>query len=161
MADQRPSKGGRDSMYSFGWIVLCAPEWIVDLIREGYVIPFYSKPTTYTRTNQQSAWVNTGFVDLAVAELLSGGYVPTVSARPFAAHCQKKRLVLNLRHVNQLERKQKFKYEDMSIAMMLFRPAYWSIGLCAVYHSSLLCLTKMACTDSGPSPRLTDLVSQL
>ena len=65
--------------------VLCAPEWIIDLIREGYmyVIPFYSKPTTYTRTNQQSAWVNTGFVDLAVAELLSGGYVQTVNARPY------------------------------------------------------------------------------
>ena len=63
--------------------VLCAPEWIVDLIREEYVIPFYSKPMAYTRTNQQSAWVNTGFVDLAVAELLSGGYVQTVSARPY------------------------------------------------------------------------------
>ena len=44
------------------------------------MIPFHSKPTPYTRTNQQSAWVNTGFVDLA--ELLSGGYVQTVSARP-------------------------------------------------------------------------------
>ena len=42
--------------------------------------------------------------------------------RIFAARCQKKRLVLNLRHVNQLVRKQKCKYEDMSIAMMLFRP---------------------------------------
>ena len=42
--------------------------------------------------------------------------------RIFAARCQKKRLVLNLRHVNQVVRKQKFKYEDMSIAMMLFRP---------------------------------------
>ena len=40
----------------------------------------------------------------------------------FAARCQKKRLVLNLRHVNQVVRKQKFKYEDMSIAMMLFQP---------------------------------------
>ncbi|KAL5474857.1 hypothetical protein EMCRGX_G026877 [Ephydatia muelleri] len=58
------------------WVdVLCAPEWIVDLIRQGYVIPFYSKPTAYTRTNQQSAWVNTGFVDLAVAA--QWGYVQT------------------------------------------------------------------------------------
>ena len=64
--------------------VLCAPEWIVYLIREGYVIPFYSKPMAYTRKNQQSAWVNTGFVDLAVVELLSGGYIQTVSARPYS-----------------------------------------------------------------------------
>ena len=45
------------------------------------MIPFYSKPTVYTRTNQQSAWVNAGFVDLA--ELLIAGYVQTVSARPY------------------------------------------------------------------------------
>ena len=32
---------------------------------------------------KQSAWVNTGFVNLAVAELLSGGYVQTVSATPY------------------------------------------------------------------------------
>ena len=63
--------------------VLCAPEWIIDLIQDRYVIPFYSKPTAYTWTNQQSTWVNTRFVDLAVAELLSGGYVQTVSARPY------------------------------------------------------------------------------
>ena len=64
---------------------LYAPAWIVDLhvIQEVYVIPFYSKPMAHTRTNQQSTWVNTGFVDLAVAELLSGGYVQTVSARPY------------------------------------------------------------------------------
>ena len=29
--------------------------------------------------------------------------------------------ILNLRHVNQLVRKQKFKYEDLRIAMTLFR----------------------------------------
>ena len=40
--------------------------------------------------------------------------------RIFVARCQKKRLVFNLRHVNQLVQKQKLKYEDLSIAMMLF-----------------------------------------
>ena len=47
--------------------------------------------------------------------------------RIFAARCQKKRLVLNLRHVNQLVRKQKFKYEDLHIAMMLFRSGEYMI----------------------------------
>ena len=66
------------------------------------MIPFYSKPTVYTRTNQQSAWVNAGFVDLA--ELLSGDYIPTVSARPYICRplSEEARLVLNLRHVNEL-----------------------------------------------------------
>ena len=53
--------------------------------------------------------------------------------RIFAAHCQKKRLVLNLRHVNQLVR---IKYEDMSIAMMLFRPGEYmfTFDLKSGYH---------------------------
>ena len=62
---------------------VCAPGWIVDLIREGYVIPFYSEPTAHARPNQQSARGNAGFVDLAVAELLSGGYIESVSAKPY------------------------------------------------------------------------------
>eukprot|EP00731_Ephydatia_muelleri_P033380 Em0028g55a len=100
------------------WVdVLCAPEWIVDLIRQGYVIPFYSKPTAYTRTNQQSAWVNTGFVDLAVAA--QWGYVQT------------------------LVRKQKFKYEDLRIAMMLSDQLWRSKGIKAVmYLDNGICAVK-------------------
>ena len=55
--------------------------------------------------------------------------------RIFAARCQNKCLVLNLRHVNQLVRKQKFiDYEDMSIAMMLFRPGEFTFDLKSGYH---------------------------
>ena len=53
--------------------------------------------------------------------------------RIIAVRCQKKRLVLNLRHVNQLVR---IKYEDMSIAMMLFQPGEYMItfDLKSGYH---------------------------
>ena len=56
--------------------------------------------------------------------------------RIFAAPCQKKRLVLNLRYMNQLVRKQKFKYEGMSIAMMLCRPGenMFTFDLKSGYH---------------------------
>ena len=58
--------------------------------------------------------------------------------RILAARCQKKRLVLNLRHMNKLHvvRKQKLKYEDMSIAMMLFRPGEYmfTFDLKSGYH---------------------------
>eukprot|EP00731_Ephydatia_muelleri_P033190 Em0026g10a len=59
----------------------------------------------HARPNQQSARGNAG--PLSVLENATG----------------KQRLVLNLRHVNQFVWKQKFKYEDLRIAMMLFRPA--------------------------------------
>ena len=37
----------------------------------------------------------------------------------------KKRLVVNLRHVNRSLWKQKFKYEDLRVVMMLFEPGEW------------------------------------
>ena len=37
----------------------------------------------------------------------------------------KKRLVVNLRHVNQCLWEQKFKYEDLQVALMLFNPGEW------------------------------------
>ena len=98
----------------------------------------------HARPNQQSARGNAGFVDLAVAELLSGGYIESVSAKPYICSplsvvenaTGKQRLVLNLRHVNQFVWKQKFKYEDLRIAMMLFRPGEYmfTFDLKSGYH---------------------------
>ena len=61
-------------------------------------------------------------------ELLKGGYVeraesPPVVCSPLSVVANgvgKKRLVVNLRHVNGFLWKQKFKYEDLRVAMMLF-----------------------------------------
>ena len=48
----------------------------------------------------------------------------------------KKRLVVNLRHINQFLWKRKFKYEDLRIAMMLFSPGelMFSFDLKSGYH---------------------------
>eukprot|EP00731_Ephydatia_muelleri_P004368 Em0002g544a len=48
----------------------------------------------------------------------------------------KKRLVVNLRHVNGFLWKQKFKYEDLRVAMMLFEQGKWlcSFDLKSGYH---------------------------
>ena len=34
---------------------LCAPPWVLDAVKSGYVLPFYSLPTPYTRPNQCTA----------------------------------------------------------------------------------------------------------
>ena len=51
---------------------------------------------------------------------------------------RKKRLVVNLRHVNCFLLKQscKCKYEDMRLAMLLFKPGEWmfSFDLKSGYH---------------------------
>ena len=66
---------------------LCASPWVLDILRQGYVLPFTSVPTPYFRPNQHSAHAEAVFVDGAVAELVAGGYVKKVDQNPlFAAH---------------------------------------------------------------------------
>ena len=55
--------------------VLCAPPWVLEALRNGYVLPFYSESTPHACPNQHSAWVEVEFVAKAVAELLKGGYI--------------------------------------------------------------------------------------
>ena len=48
----------------------------------------------------------------------------------------KKRLVVNLRHVNRFLLKQSCKYEDMWLALLLFKPGEWmfAFDLKSGYH---------------------------
>ena len=72
----------------------------------------------------------------AVVELLAGGYVERSSEPPtvcsplsvVVSGAGKKRLVVNLRHVNQYFWKQKFKYEDLQVAMTMFSKDVFSAG---------------------------------
>ena len=77
--------------------------------------------------------MNTGFVDLAVAELLSEGYIQTVSARPYIC--------------SPLSEAIPFQLIGCVLCTIL---AYWSIGLCAVYHSSLLEYWSVCCVPFQP-----------
>eukprot|EP00731_Ephydatia_muelleri_P023446 Em0015g1029a len=107
---------------------LCAPSWVIDTITEGYVLPLMSEPPPYSRPNQLSAQLESESVSKAVVELLAGGYVERSSEPPtvcsplsvVVSGAGKKRLVVNLRHVNQYLWKQKFKYEDLRVAMTMF-----------------------------------------
>ena len=77
------------------------------------------EPPSYFRNNQKSALVHAEFVDRAIGDLLAGDYVEKVcSPLPVVVvGSGKKHLVVNLRHVNQYMWKQKFKYEDLRVAM--------------------------------------------
>ena len=55
---------------------------MLETLRNGYVLPFYSEPTTYARPNKHSAQIEVEFVTKAVAELLSGGYIEKVPELP-------------------------------------------------------------------------------
>lgn len=79
--------------------------------------------------NSESAKIDEGFVDSTVKDLLAAGCIEHRSDRPHVcsplivvtSRKGKKRLVINLRYVNDYLIKEKFKYEDMRTACNLFQ----------------------------------------
>ena len=124
--------------------VLEAPEAVLRTIESGYVLPLKSEPTPLVQGNQQSALANTEFVKTSLSELLTNWCVRPVAEVPYICSpisvvesgSGKKRLVVNLRHLNKFLWKQKFKYEDLRIVMLLFeRGDYlFSFDLKSGYH---------------------------
>ena len=92
----------------------CISFW-KDVIRAPASIPLKSEPTSYVRSNHQSASKNSSFVPECIC---ATGCVVAVPAMPqicsplsvVESSSGKKRLVINLRHL---------KYEDLQVAMLL------------------------------------------
>lgn len=61
-----------------------AGEWVMDVLRDGYVIPFVRIPPTYEEANNKSAIQEMGFVQQAVAELRRQGVIQFTDEKP---HC--------------------------------------------------------------------------
>ena len=117
---------------------------VLDIIENGYVLPLKSEPTPFVGKNQVSTVNNQAFVDGSVSELLASGCICETASLPFIcsplsvveSSAGKKRLVINLRHLNRFLWKQKFKYEDLRVAMLLFEKGdyLFSFDLKSGYH---------------------------
>ena len=126
------------------WRSIGAPDFILSIIENGYRLPFISFPLAVKLGNNKSARLHADFVDQAVLELVNSGRVRMVNEQPFVVNplsvsiqpCGKKRLILDLRHVNKSLIKQSVKYEDWKIAMSYFaKDAYmFSFDLKSGYH---------------------------
>ena len=93
--------------------------FVINVLTLGYILPLKSTPTMFHALNNKSCQKHKKFADGAIRELIAGGLVVEVNARP---HCcnpltvsdkGKLRLVLDLRHVNQFLESKTFKYEDL------------------------------------------------
>ena len=108
--------------------VLHAFPTVIDWIQNGYKLPLLYAPTRLCGNNHRSAIENKEFVTEALEELMQNhcvrkyGCVPYIcSPLSVVSNSEGKlRLVLNLRHLNQFLRKDKFKYEDLRVATLLF-----------------------------------------
>ena len=142
-------KGRLAEHVTFWERVVKAPAYILDIIKHGYVIPFLRVPTAFCQPNQSSALNNHDFVDEALDDLLKDGRVREVEQQPHicsplsvvVSSSGKKRLVVNLRHVNKFLCKQKFRYEDLKTALLLFDTGdlMFTFDLKSGYHHIDIC----------------------
>ena len=107
------------------WHSIGANNFVIDTIKFGYLIPFISTPCRALFHNNKSALENASFVEPAISKLVGNHSVIEV---PFVQHVvnplsvsiqssSKKRLILDLRHVNQSIWKQKLKCEDWRVLL--------------------------------------------
>lgn len=121
-------KGRLKSRISF-WEKIGANETIIDILKNGYKIPFLETPEPSVSRNNKSALENMDFVEQSVNDLLKNGcvvetpFIPhTVNPLSVSKNKQgKKRLILDLRKINKYLWKDKFTFEDWKIGIEYFQ----------------------------------------
>ena len=121
-----------------------APAYIIDCIQYGYKLPLISEPPRYQQSNSVSAFRHKDFVTEAVAELLHHCCVKRTNTAPHICsplsvvvnQKGKKRLVINLRYLNQFLKKDSFKYEDLRtlLSMLKSQDYLFKFDLKSGYH---------------------------
>ena len=126
------------------WRSIAAPRYILSVICEGYRLPFQQTPLGFTSRNNRSALDHSEFVNEAILELLHSDRVmelnnPPDGVNPLSVSVQpkgKKRLILDLRYINNFLIKRRVKYEDWKIALSYFQKGSFMItfDLKSGYH---------------------------
>ena len=102
-------KGRLCKHLSFWETELNAFSMVLNTIESGYVLPLKSEPTEYHRGNQVSALHYDVFVQQCIQELTDTGCIDVVAEAPIVCSplsvvensVGRKRLVINLRHLNR------------------------------------------------------------
>ena len=145
------NKGVKGSLArnSVFWEYINAPEFVLDIVKTGYVIPFNETPPRLFSKNNQSALKHADFVTEAIEDLVSNGCAKKVPFKPYIVspltvsvnQSNKKRLILDLRLVNFFVRKEKIKFEDWNTALQLFKndSLLFKFDLRSGYHHVDIC----------------------
>ena len=106
------------------WFDIKANDQILDTIQNGYKLPFKDFPDSVHLKNNKSSLENDAFVKEAITDLLKSGSIVESKVKPFvinpltvAQNSTKKRLVLDLRHVNKCLVIDHVKFEDWKVAL--------------------------------------------
>ena len=127
------------------WRSIAASQWLLNVLCEGYCLPFVDFPANKFFPNHKSALCHAKFVSVEISKLLvSGAIVEVLRAdlrvcNPLGVAVNssgKPRLILDLRYVNQHLRSCKFKYEDVRTAADLFHKGdrFFKFDYSSGYH---------------------------
>lgn len=135
---------GRLKARSQFWKSIGANSFILDVIEHGYKIPFYSKPENVHLNNNKSALFHSEFVTQSIIELEKKGLILRCREKPFVVNPLtvseqsngKKRLILDLRIVNNHLWKEKVKFEDIRTALLYVNKGCWmyKFDIHSAYH---------------------------
>ena len=116
---------------------------ILSVVKHGYCIPFFEQPSPFFAKNNRSSLNNRGFVEKSILELLENNCIKEVKSPSYcvnplsvAERNGKKRLVIDLRHINKHLSIKKFKYENLKIVSELFEKdfVFCTFDLKSGYH---------------------------
>lgn len=126
------------------WRNITATNFVIDIIENGYKIPFSTIPCNTELNNNKSARDNPEFVQGEIEKLLNKGCISRVYRKPHVVNPltvasnkgSKLRLVLDARHINPHIVRYKHKYEDAKTARQLFEQGdfIFSYDLKSAYH---------------------------
>lgn len=116
---------------------------MLDIIKNGYKLPFNNTPPPFYAKNNASSLKNKEFVEQSINKLLLDGRIKEVKEPPFcvnpltvAEKHSKLRLVIDLRHINSYIDPPQFKYEGLKTAAEIFEKDDYLItfDLTSGYH---------------------------
>ena len=126
------------------WVKIGTSEFILRVIKEGYMLPFKNEPEKVILKNNKSALDNEIFVSEEIDKLIKKGCAVEVHDEPHVVNpltvaknkAGKLRLVLDCRHINVCLFQFKFKYENFEVAKVLFDKGDFliSFDLKSAYH---------------------------
>ena len=119
------------------WEKIGASGFFLSVKRNGYKIPFIDFPPPKVFPNNPSALKEKDFVSEAISDLLVTRRVevldyPPAIVNPLPVSIQssgKKTLILDLRHVNLHILHQKFKCEDLKVALKVLSKGFYCLSL--------------------------------
>lgn len=119
--NEQVSVAGKIQRYAKFWeSELEAPTFVLEIVKNGYSLPFSANPPPVYTKNNKSSRREREFVEKSINELLLNKCISEVNHPPFcvnplsvAERNSKLRLVLDLRHVNKFIDVTKFKYENL------------------------------------------------